>query len=125
MPQRQCCFLVVLMLIFCTKIFGQNVTCYKTAYKEAYSIAGKNYSPGVKTDMITPEKIFQNVEKKLPRLYSITDFQLSKHYYSGLGFFCRKELQLQKITSIPFRFRLGSLNYVNWLEQKPNYSKPF
>ena len=42
----------------------------------------------------------------------------SDHYVKGLGFFCKKELQLEKATKIPFRFRLGSIEYTDQLEGK-------
>jgi hypothetical protein len=39
-------------------------------------------------------------------------------YYQRLGFFCKQELQLQKITRVPFRFRLGSMENCDHLEGK-------
>lgn len=44
------------------------------------------------------------------------------YYTKQLGFFCRQELQIEKAAKFPIRFRLGNLNYVNALEQKPGYS---
>jgi hypothetical protein len=41
-------------------------------------------------------------------------------YTQHFGFFCRQELKLQQ-AHIPVSFRLGSMDYCNWLEQKPGY----
>jgi len=41
-------------------------------------------------------------------------------YTSHFSFFCKKELQIEKITGIPFKFRLGSVQQCDQLEGKPN-----
>jgi hypothetical protein len=99
MQQRLYCFLVVLLLIFPGIVFsqGKDSVIHRTFFVNP--VLNKNDS--VRLTVIKP------------------DF-----YVKNLGFFCRKEWQIEKSTSIPFRFRLGSLEYTNYLEQKPNARKP-
>jgi len=143
MAQRLYCFLVVFLLMFPGKFLGQiknpaNVIqqpktiqqidgklifiLQKSQYgqaplfvrNEASGVAMINQSRPVVSLRDNPNPVFNP-------LYS---FNLDPEYYNqSLGFFCKKELQLQKITNVPLRFRLGSLEYVNWLEQKPNVIK--
>ena len=44
---------------------------------------------------------------------------LSPDFYARqLGFFCKQEIKFDKVTKIPFRFRLGSVEECNRLEGK-------
>ncbi|UEG50651.1 hypothetical protein LK994_04090 [Ferruginibacter lapsinanis] len=42
-------------------------------------------------------------------------------YANQLGFFCKQEIKLEKITKIPFKFRLGSVESCDRLEGKFKY----
>jgi hypothetical protein len=96
MQQRLAKFLVVLLLICYGEIFAQ-----KKSFVKPFSFSATSVK-------FQPYKEIQ---------YCI----IGKEFYSkNLGFFCRKELQIEKKTSIPLRFRLGSLDYTNFLEQKLN-----
>jgi hypothetical protein len=100
MLQRLWVFLVVFLLSFNGEIFGQSGQLASTS---GFSLRGV---PAFKYD-------------------SLKTSIISVGFYSvQLGFFCKKELQLDKAIMVPLRFRLGSLEYVNWMEQKPNSIKP-
>jgi hypothetical protein len=46
-------------------------------------------------------------------------------YNQHLGYFCKKEVQIQKAVALPLFFRLGSKEYVDWMERKPNAVRRF
>ena len=41
-------------------------------------------------------------------------------YAANLGFFCKQEIKFEKITKVPLKFRLGSVQQCDWMEGKPN-----
>lgn len=48
----------------------------------------------------------------------------ANHYYTELSFFCKKEIQLEKVIKIPFRFRLGSVEDCDRMEGKHKLQVP-
>ncbi len=42
----------------------------------------------------------------------------STFYFNSLGFFCQKELQMEKVVKFPIKFRLGSVAYTDQMEGK-------
>lgn len=145
MWQRLCGFLVVFLLMFNGEIFGQinsNFSIPKKYnqnqpnqfdFEKLVFKQGKiaNFPMYFRSESIRSSSIWAFVKVHSVCNYAICGdygyykFHIPLSSFSDrLGFFCKKELQLQKITNIPLRFRLGSLDYVNWMEQKPNAIKP-
>jgi len=51
-----------------------------------------------------------NNQQQMPAAYA----------YKDLAFFCKIEVQLEKAVKLPVKFRLGSVDYVDYLEGKRN-----
>jgi hypothetical protein len=69
----------------------------------------------VELGMISGALLFRNSMVNGGGLYG------SSYYIGCLGFFCKKELEIEKTTHLPLRVRLGSLEEVNRLEGKPGW----
>jgi len=118
-PQRPYWFLVVLVLIFPAKIFSQQ-QLPRIAQNSPHTLDFFNS---------TYPKDLHNRYRRERILIGKGAFPVSENtvliqilrpgsYTSNLPFFCKKEFQFEKNTSLPLRLRLGSLDYVNKLEGK-------
>ncbi|HEY6505024.1 MAG TPA: hypothetical protein VIZ28_13695 [Chitinophagaceae bacterium] len=126
MPQRVFCFVVVFLLFFKEEILGQQFPAEKrlivntsftgTSLRNQNYFKNNSYKPLYKQN---DPAILLGLQTNYALLRPVP----LNFYSQGLGFFCKQELKLEKTTSIPFRFRLGSLDHVNYLEQKPNAIK--
>jgi hypothetical protein len=63
-------------------------------------------------------QIKQNPFKKFNCEMDGSYIQPANLYYLQSGFFCKREWEFEKVTHIPFRFRLGSLAECNAMEGK-------
>jgi hypothetical protein len=131
MAKRIFYFVVVLTLGIPEEIFGQKIpqpNSIEMPGEQAFQQSIENRGAPLVKDFQKNFLAFQkNIEKWTtnqviyPFMADRVIVPLKADWYSSqLSFFCRNELILEKATAIPFRFRLGSLEYVDYLEQKPN-----
>jgi hypothetical protein len=74
-------------------------------------------APKAEAQLLKPSVI--QLQQRIDSLRNLPIQIIPANYYTkNLAFFCKKELQLEKITKVPFRFRLGSTDYVDQLEGK-------
>jgi hypothetical protein len=121
--------ILVVLLILTGNIFSQE-NIITSDSNSIFKVAGKK-SPTLRIGDAAYFGCFKNFFIKLrvqspvqPNYISLKNAAfragtIDKGFYcDNLGFFCKKEIQIEKITSVPLRLRLGSHDYVNWLEGK-------
>ena len=117
------CMIFVAGAVFCQKspdklLSNLNFYNVKLSIKAEKKVNSFSFNPLFAT--VKPESvIFSNtgVIRSSPQSSAVIN---ADHYTRNFGFFCKKELQFERATKIPLRFRLGSLQYNDYLEGKPN-----
>jgi hypothetical protein len=111
------------ILFFCmifaiTAVFAQKTDSIKPIIAPQFLLADYKYCPHDSIYFYNSATAKNNLQTTSP-LPSISI--ISANYYTqNFGFFCKKELQLQKAIKFPFVFRLGSVEQCNRLEGKRN-----
>ncbi len=101
--------------------------CFSTlAYGQE---TGLRFSPGLFEPVFLPSLTPRWKTELLPdpvaehQLYRLSHVNLPEMYFrSSQALFCRLELRMEQSAHIPVKFRLGTVQYVDWLEQKRFYS---
>ena len=69
------------------------------------------------------DSAFHAIKMSKDSIKTIPNFLLPSDYYAGnLGFFCKKEILVEKTVKFPVKFRLGSVQYCDAMEGKTTYN---
>ena len=122
MRERRFYFVVVLIFLFNGEIFAQEKNVENLGLNNS-SFVVKRHLGNEKKELVMALLGEESMPPQKPVFAgSNTAFLLQPNIPTT--FFCKKEWQFEKATSIPLRFRLGSLAYTDYLEKKPNALAP-
>lgn len=88
--------------------------CFLAAF---FLLAGFSVSAQRRND-----SAFHAIKMSKDSIKTIPNFLLPSDYYAcNLGFFCKKEILVEKAVKFPIKFRLGSVQYCDAMEGKTAY----
>lgn len=96
----------VIFLLFCMIFVSKGALAQSDSLKASAAKLSLRYQPNITTSST--------------RNISSNNVIPSSFYVNNLGFFCKKEIKLEAATGIPFKFRLGSVQYCDRMEGKRN-----
>ena len=102
-------FLVACLLTFYTSGFGQKNP--------------QNILPAGNFEPVWTLGRAQSAMSKSQSIIKLVDVSVQQplrgnFYSANMGMICKKEWAFEKSTGLPLKFRLGSIDYTNYLEQK-------
>lgn len=126
MMQRHFYFVVVLIFLINGEIFGQSKPGLNSSFTTTYHATILQQQKASNVFLNDPVVFFRPANLlSLKESLSVAPVLFQNRFSADkLSFFCKKEYQFEKATSVPLRFRLGSIEYTDYLERKPNAVKP-
>ena len=103
-----------------TNTFNKTVRqiCFLAAFFLSISISGLAQRRNDST--------FHAIKMSKDSVKTVPIFMLTSNYYTtNIGFFCKKEIGLEKTIKFPVKFRLGSVPYCDAMEGKTKYGGIF
>ncbi len=100
---------ILFILLFSNKLLAQS------NFVSSNAEIAKQFKKPTKTKNVNPQSIItdtKTVSKPAPNMKAFNS------YKPVLGWFCYREIEIQKALKLPIFFRLGSKNYVDYLEGK-------